>query len=446
MYNLHFFKQLFKPLFLLTALVLGSSLALPVVVFAGGEAADEALVVSILPKQVPAILGKTPDPYSLFAVKDGKFKPIPYQFDEIRESGFVYMRENSKKVKKKDPITGKEGLFDGEDELLFMLKDAGQRKSNFMKADGKIVAEIAVDNYKGKKRYVYLVEGSVLEAEDHYVRFSSALGRVETDYYALKVDPKNAFMWEEFYYDSFVGENPGRPFDTITLRMSSNALALIPLNMNNKHMIAKVVAEKSGPIRSTTEYKVVLTYLKSPIMNFTLQIVHHEQGISYNSRVFIPAIRRRMVSKAAMNASVDGYNLYGAEVYASSGPRQPGIVDGAISKVEEEMLKSKFQTNVPAWLFLKTSEGFSFMNHFVIDTDEEIPMGVVYEENKEKSMKPEYYKGQMPMIGFMMERTPLKGFMQVTNATHMFSKEIEMEVHDFAELVVREPKIEVVNF
>lgn len=413
---------------------------------AGAEQVDEAMVVSLSPDQLSVIKGKNPDAYSLVAVKDGKLKPIPYQFDEIRESGFVFMKNIPIKDQKDDAIVGKQDFFDGKDELLFMMKDAGVRKSNFMKADGKLITEIAVDDHKGDKRYVYLVEGSVQESEEFYVRFSAKLGRVETDYYALKVDPDNAFMWEEFYYDSFVGAHPGRPLDTVTLRMYSNALGVVPLNMNNKHMVAKVVAEKSGPIRSTTEYKVVLTYLKAPIMNFVLQIEHYEQSFSYNSRVFIPAIRRRMVSKAAMNASVDGYDLEGAEVYASTGPSKPGVVDGQISSIEQEMLKVEFKTNEPSWVFLKTKDGFSYMNTFIVETDEEIPMGIVYEENQETEMPPEYYKGQMPMIGFMMHRNPLKGFMKISNHAYFFSKDIEIPTPDFAELVVRKPNIEVVNF
>ncbi len=410
------------------------------------EVVDNAKVIALTPAELGILNNKNPQSYSLVAVKRGKLEPIPYQFDEIRESGFVFMKDINAKGKDDDALVGKEGVFDGKDELLFMLKDAGERKTNFMKADGKLIAEISVLNASGEPRYVYLVKDALLSSEQHYVRFSSTLGRVETDYYALKVDPGNAFMWQEFSYDSFTGEKPGRPLDTVTLRMYSNALAVVPLNLNNKHMIAKVVAEKSGPIRSTTEYKVVVALMKAPIMNFTLQIEHTEQSVSYNSRVFIPAVRRRMVSKAAMNASFDGNNLLGASVYASEGPTQPGIVDGQVSEIEKEMLKVEFKTNEPSWVLLSTKDGFSFMNHFIVETDEEIPMGIVYEENPNHSEPPEYFKGQMPMLGFMMHRTPLKGFMQVTNTAYMFDDEVKGDAHAFAKAVASKPKVTTVNF
>src|SRR5690606_12358359 len=170
--------------FCLTFTLSGMSLA-----SIGGEVADNALVVSITPAELDVIRGHDTSPYSLAAVKDGALKPIPYQFDERTESGFIYMKNNPDKAKKEDPLVGKEGFFDGNDQLIFMMKDGGARKSSSMKADGELLAEIAVDNYKGEQRYVYLVKGARLQSEDYYVRFSAQLGRVETDYYALKVDP-----------------------------------------------------------------------------------------------------------------------------------------------------------------------------------------------------------------------------------------------------------------
>ena len=334
-------------------------------------------------------------------------------------------------------------IFDGNDEFIFMFKDAGARLKNMMRVDGDLAAEIELKDFQGKRKYVYLVKDAIRGSDVHYVRFSSELGRVETDYYALQVDPKNAFMWEEFYYDSYVGAKAGRPIDTIKLRMYSKAAGLVPLNLNNKHMVATVVAEKSGPIRSTTEYKVTLKLLGSPVMKFDLQIVHHEQSFSYNSRVMIPAIRRRLVSKASMHVSTDFIDLMGAEIRYSNGPSQAGIVDGETSEIEKEFGDIVFNVNEPHWLFVGTKDGFSMLNSFFVETKEDLPMGVMYEENLDKELSPEYFKGQMPMVGFKMHRTPLGGFMQITNTTKMYSEPIDMDPAEFAKLTTRDLSIKV---
>lgn len=418
--------------------VSSSSLAL-----SGAEVADKTRVVSLSPDDLPELKDHNPKSYSLFAVRNGRLAPIPFQIDEKRESGFIYMRERSKKEKKRDPQVGRELFFDGDDELLFMFKDAGSRIKSLMRVDGKLAAEMEFKAHTGERRYVYLVKDAVRESDTYYVRFSSELGRVETDYYALKVDPKNAFMWEEFYYDSFVGAKASRPIDTIKLRMYSKALAAIPMNLNNKHMVAKVVSEKSGPIRSTTEYKVTLKLLGSPVMKFDLQIVHHEQSFSYNSRVNIPALRRRMVSKASMNASTDFIDLLGAEIYFSGGPKEPAIVDGETSEVEKQLSDIVFKVKERNWMFVGTKNGFSMLNTFYVETEEDLPMGVVYEESADKELAPEYFKGQMPMAGFKMHRTPLKGFMQITNKTFMYSEDIEMAPDEFEKMVHRDLSLKV---
>jgi len=415
----------------------------PALASKGGELADKARVVTVGVSDLKVIENTNFSLYSLSAVRDGRMVPIPHQFEEYTESGFVYLPKMADKEKKENPQIGKPDIFDGKDELLFMFKDAGPRKSKDTIADGKLLAEIEVSDYQGKKKYVYLSEGTRLQAEDYYVRFSAQLGRVETDYYALKVDPENAFVWQEFQYDSFTGSRPKKPIDTLKLRMSSNVLAAVPLTMTNKNMIARVVDEKSGPIRSTTEYKVTLTYLKAPIMSFDLQILHHEQDFTYDSKVTVPAVRRRFVSKASMMVSMDGNDLKGAEVRTSKGPKTPAIVDGGISPLEQEMIDAVFLENEVNWYFINTEDNFSALVNFTVQADEHMPMVVVYEEEPERELKPEHYKGQMPNVGFGLARTPMKGDMRIITYTHMFNEAIDIDAAEFAEHVIRKPAIVV---
>ena len=434
-----------------TKLLAALSLALSLLVLAtsalaskGGELADKARVVTVSASELKVIENTNFALYSLSAVREGRLVPIPHQFEEYTESGFVYLPNMPEKEKKENPLVGKPDIFDSKDELLFMLKDAGPRKSKDMISDGKLIAEIEVTDYQGNKKYVYLVEGARFQAEDYYVRFSAQLGRVETDYYALKVDPANAFVWQEFQYESYTGRYTKKPIDTLKLRMSSNILAAVPLTMTNKNMIARVVDEKSGPIRSTTEYKVTLTYLKAPIMSFDLQILHHEQDFTYDSKVTVPAVRRRFVSKASMMVSMDGNDLRGAEVRTSKGPKTPAIVDGAISPLEQEMIDAVFLEDEINWYFINTDEGFSALVNFTVEGDEHMPMVVVYEEEPERELKPEHNKGQMPNVGFGLARTPMKGDMRIITYTHMFNQAIDIDATEFADHVIRKPKI-VVN-
>lgn len=407
-------------------------------------ASDNARVISLVVSDLPDIKDKAMEGYSLSAMKDGRLEPIPFQFDERTESGYVYMKDHTDKRKSKDPIVGIEGVFDQNDELIFMLKDAGKKKGKGVRADGQIVSEIAVDAYNGKNKYVYLVKDGLLESDEFYVRYSAELGRVSTDFYELEVDPKNAFLWKDFYFPSFTGKNPGKPIDTIKLRMRSNAFGSVPITVNNKHMVAKAVAHKSGPIRSTTDYKVILTYLKTPLVNLKLQILHHEQEISYDSRISIPKIRRRLVSKPSMKMSIDGNELQGAILYSSNGPKEAAVVDGAISDIEQQLIDAPLKASDENWYFLDTKDNMMLYVDYSVDGDEEVPLAMMYEDiETNKKIKPEYFAGQLPNVGFEITKIPLRGSLKIAVDIHMFSSGLDGNISELSATMQREPKISV---
>jgi hypothetical protein len=410
-----------------------------------GEIADNSRVISLKPEQLPALKGGRISSFSLAAVSGGRMNPIPYQFDERTESGYIHMSSLNKKLQKDDPLLGTEGFFDENDELLFMLKDAGPRRKNGMATDGKAISEIEIYSSSGERRYVYVVQDARLESDTYYVRYSSELGRVETDYYALKVNPKNAFMWEEFYYDNFDGAHPRQPVDTIKIWMKSNALGGVPITVHNKHMVAKVIAEKSGPIRSTTEYKLTLTYFKTPLLAMKLQIVHHEQEISYDSQLEIPKVRRRLIAKPVLRLSMDGYDLQGSTIRYKGGPSEPGIVDGEISEVEKRMRDTAIDYKDDNWVWLDSNYGFMLFSNFKLITDEEAPMKVFYVDDLEGKDKSEFYKGNLPNAGFEITKIPLKGMFRVIVDLKMFSEDLDTGVDKFVELINAEPRVKVFN-
>ncbi len=444
-FNSFFHKQsYFSKSIVLFGLVAGLVVfSLPVSASKGGETADNSRVITLKPEEVQVIKGSRIASLSLAAVSGGRMNPIPFQFDERTESGYIYMPDLEKKLKDEDPIVGTEGFFDGNDDLLFMLKDAGPRRKNGMATDGKVLAEIEVSGYDGVKRYVYIVEDARLESENYYVRFSSKLGRVETDYYALKVDPKNAFMWQEFYYDSFDGAHPRKPIDTIKILMKANAFASVPVQLTNKNVIAKAIAEKSGPVRSTTQYKMTLTYLKTPLLNMKLQILHYEQEINYDAQVEIPTVRRRLVGKPELKLSLDGYDLQGAEVRVKGGPNEPAIVDGQISEVEKEMISTPLDSTITPWVWMDTHYGLMLFSNLNISGTEEVPVEVLYEDDAESDDKAEYYKGQLPNVGYYIPKIPLEGTLNLSVEIKMFNQELDIGVEEFADIVNNKPEIKV---
>lgn len=434
-----------KKITLAFALVLFGLLSLQVHASKGGELVDKTRIVSLSPEQLSAIKGGRISGYSLAAVSGGRMNPIPYQFDERTQSGYIYMKNLDEKLQEEDPILGMEGYFDENDELIFMFKDAGPRRKRGMSSDGKIISEIELLGYDNQRRYVYLVEGARLESENYYVRFSAELGRVETDYYALQVDPGNAFMWKEFYYDSFDGAHPRKPVDTIKLEMKANAFAALPQTLTNKNLVAKPIAEKSGPIRSTTQYKLTLTYMHVPMLAMKLQIVHHEYEIVYDALTEIPAVRRRLIGKPSMVISLDGYDLLGASLRAQNGPTEPAIVDGKISDIEKQIMETPTNLGEMNWLWMDSHYNFMVFCNYAVTGDNDIPLGIFVNDDAEMEEKSGYYKGSLPNLGFTIPRIPLIGTMRIYVELKMFNEELDIKVDKFAEMLTREDKIKVFN-
>jgi|GEM_PF-4363275 len=421
--------------------------SLPVFSSTSSETADNARVISVTADKLPSITNTRIASYSLAAIHGSRMVPIPFQFDERTKNGYVYMKHLEKKYKKLDPILGKEGFFDGDDELIFMLRDAGTRHKDRMSYSANIISEIEVRTYNNEKRYVYLTDNVRQRSEKYYVRYSSKLSRVETDYYTLKVSPKNAFMWEEFKYFEFHGTHLKKPFDTIKLEMSAKPLTPFSPNirLSNKNLVAKVIAEKSGPIRSTTQYKLTLTYLKAPLLNMKLQIVHHEQGIRYDAFTDIPFIRRRLIAKPSLKIALDGYDLYGASVIAQSGPSTPAIVDGEISSIEEELKNVTFTNESPYWTALESHHGFTLLTRFAIESNDTLNLNVVYEDEKDTKDKSGYYKGQLPYYGISIPKVPLKGSLRIIVDLDMFNDDIDIDIKDFSKKIYQEPALNILN-
>jgi len=159
------YKKLIKPTVSLSLFAIVLSFSNFVNASKGGEVSDSARVITLKPDQVTAIKGAKISSYSLAAVSGGRMTAIPYQFDERTQSGYVFMKDLDKKYKEEDPLLGNEGFFDENDELIFMLKDAGPRRKNGMSADGLVISEIEISTYDKHQFYVYIIEGARLESE-----------------------------------------------------------------------------------------------------------------------------------------------------------------------------------------------------------------------------------------------------------------------------------------
>lgn len=365
------------------------------------ERIDAYKVIQISGSDVPNTLGMEIDNLSLAAVIDDVVEPIPYQIDEYNTGGAIYFEEWDV------PIDGTKGLFDENDKLLFLFKDAGPRKADHHFVDGEVVAEIQLTGKDGVQRYVYFLRDSKLRSQEQYVRYSSELARVETDFYSLTYDKENHLKWLDFSARDFVGEPP---LDSMKIRLDGGLVtSFTQTSLNNDEFVAIPTGEVTGPIRSTTQLKVTLWLMNLPILKISLQLHHYPKAMFYDVRVLMPSVRRKLLVDPVLALSTEGNKLLGATMRSALGPKEGGVVDGVVDENEQKMIESGV-TQEDNWIWVSTKRNLdlaAFFN-FLGDTNEPIAMQLM--DSFDHEDPPERFVGQLPNLGYKILNFPDSGF------------------------------------
>lgn len=452
----HLIKKIISKAYFLSPALSGLILiALSGVSYAELTAIETRKVITITPAQLPNINGRVLNFYSVAAVKENRFTPIPYQFDEMSEDRFVFI-EGEKSVALKmegvaSKLKGKPNFFDEDDQLIFMLRDAGPKRKSDTYSDGEVYAEIEITTRDNQKRYVYVVGDARNEFDNYYVRYSSEIGRAETEFYSLKVNPKNALVWDEFYFESFDGAHERQPIDTMKLGFRANVVpaAMIPVYLNNKNLKAKALTEKSGPIRATTTYRQTLKYLGAPWFVSKTQIQHFESKVQYDFILRMPEARRQMLANPKIRISTDGWDLNGADIVLSSAPDIIGKVDGKVSEEEKKAADIRPELSAKNWIWLDSHYHYSSLTTYTLRQDTSVDsklnkpkLEFRFKDNNEKKDKPEFHRGQSPDLGFVA-KMPQFGHIHLTYTIDMFSADLGLQGKEVAAQVHAEPNIKI---
>lgn len=362
---------------------------------------DAYKVIQVSGGDVPDALGLKIADLSLAAVIDDVVEPVPFQIDEYNTGGAIYFEDWDV------PIDGSKDIMDPNDKLLFLFKDAGPRKQKQHVVDGELLAEIELIDKSGIKRYAYLLHKSKLRSQEQYVRYSSELAQVETDFYSLTYDKENHLKWVDFSARDFVGEPP---LDSMKIRLDGGLVTSVTqTSLDNDEFVALPQGEVTGPIRSTTQLKVTLWLMNLPILKISLQLHHYPKAMLYDVRVLMPAVRRKLLVDPQLSLSTEGNKLLGATMLTALGPKDGGIVDGVIDANEQQMIESGI-TQTRNWIWVSTQRNLdlaAFFN-FLGDTNEPIALQLM--DSFDHEDPPERFVGQLPNLGYRILNFPDSGF------------------------------------
>lgn len=351
-------------------------------------------VVTVKGNDLGDLQGQAFDQYSVMALKDGALTPIPYQFDDINKRGFPYVPGGEL------PIDGKEGVVDGGDELVFMLRDTGGQadQAALAEADGTVVAELKMSD-ANVTRYAYLMKGNSRRADKTYTHVDRDTGLVKTEAWTLQVDTDNPLIWSDMTVEGI----PGREtvLDTMKIRAKAR-LGFIGATVHNRLMPADIIAVKNGPVRSIVEADASISLLGINLLSAGADFIVSRNSMKVPVLATIPGAAS-VLSGLNIEISLDFHNLEGAKVWTAQGPTEPLVAGSpqgdpkayAIS-LEDSWIAGGF-------------EGFDIgAELYVSEEGRNAKVDFLYKDaaRDDEADTPERFEGSHPQVGYILSNIP----------------------------------------
>ncbi len=298
----------------------------------------------------PELMGKKIKNLRLFAFLAGEFKPIPFQIDEKLPDGSYALPNLFPGVHEgKDVITNDEdqGLFDENDDLIFLVKDIGDRAAKSLWREGynKGMEIIVTDPLTDGKGYAYLLhfETPPPPSEVDYVNIHIGERRVNVEASRYTIGgPVNATYYD---YGSRIGADGKKGPDILDRAEKVRAKAKIRLLRIGFDFAADVVTKsyplawKDGPVRV-----IYRTKQTQDLTIIELELSGYAEGYFYFNYLIRPTILEFPVSLGKFLSSFDLYGaidftdaIHGAKVYDQVNTRGT-LLDGKMSEAEKTLI------------------------------------------------------------------------------------------------------------
>ena len=187
------------------------------------------------------------DHYGLYARRGDGWDPVPFQIDEVDPKGRVLLGNGEPGGKDSEP-----GVFDANDELVFLARDAGERCPGDALLPGGASArsEIALsDPLKGAKSWVYLLafDTPPERSSVDYVRYEPGRKQVVTTRFTAGFDPRFPVSTAAYAFAPGIGGDGEDILDRVKVRL--NFKVLISLDATEEDIRVKEIGYTDGPVR-----------------------------------------------------------------------------------------------------------------------------------------------------------------------------------------------------
>lgn len=359
-------------------------------------------------RELPGMLGKKIDTLSLLARIDERVEPIPFQVDEINSEGEWILPEVPPEAGRHARRTEQDddhGSFDENDQLVFMIRDSGDRISQTDRpADAQTIEEITLtDPLGGGKSWVYLAS------------FSSPPPVSDRDYVSYR--PDQNLLVSVNYELGFAREVPiswshlsfrGAPnmIDRLKIRFETKIFG-IRYRRNETHFKSHVSSYKDGKVRVIRRVRSsvkINRLLRTP--SASSESIYYDNAIVIPFRAKVPVSLKSLkgiIKDMKTRGSADMQNLHGWTLRVNTDARWLRV-DGKMDETEKSV-----KVDGATWFVLSGPPG-AYLCRVIVDrkwdgTPQELPIttSFYYVDDDQDPDPPEQVPGQSPNVGFYMQ-------------------------------------------
>lgn len=370
--------------------------------YAGEQRALQHTVITLTPVELTELGGLPIDELSVMVWRAGGFVPVPFQIDEMDRLDLVWFPQNGFQRR------GEKGLFDGEDQLLLMLRDGASAAADGQQpSQGKVVATIDLATPEGVSYVFYVVRGNDQRDPRSYVSHDPNSGVTSTDHYVLTTDPDNELNWQHLSYSGYFGRADASLIDTLKMRMSGGVLFRFPrITLDNDNLRPVMTGFRIGPIRSVMHLETRVVFAGLPMMKLHVQAHRYANHYEAHSYARIPSLYRSTLKQPQVSVSIDGNNLSGSLVRTARGGNLLATVDGIMDDNERELVRRGLSSD-ESWILFDSRQGFALLTELDVPPElHGIPLGLVYQDDRQLAVRPEQYPGQLPNLGYELNGWP----------------------------------------
>lgn len=364
--------------------------------------------VEVSGEEISAIHGEAVDNVSVWSVRDGTLVPIPFQIEATDEDGWAYLEDVS------DETVGPLEAVDASDRLVFMYRDTGteQISDGMHPGAGQVAQELAFE-FRGKRRYAYIVTGASERDPVDYVSYDGDTGEADTTFYTFKQRPENILIFEDFR--AHAGPTPNhRVLDTVLLDLSTNVFTTWSprVSIGLHDLQVEILGVKQGPVRDIVlaRLNVLIPGIGIPVFRVRTDFTVWDQGIALPVKLNVPAgwILTRALVDPLINIGLDMNDLRGGRFSAAVNPTGAyGRIDGQVDDIERQIGIEVPDGN---WLWLDSDRGWNVMMLVNVPPDWPIEARLLYDdaETPEKTYDDlETFPGALPRMGLTVTKIPV---------------------------------------